>query len=210
MSPKISLTRYLVEQQRIDGHIPPELRLLLEVVARACKSISQAVNKGALGDVLGTAGSENVQGEIQKKLDIIANEVLIEANEWGGHLAAMASRRNGRHLRGAQPLPAGRIPAAVRPARRLQQHRRERQHRHHLQRAEKARRRARRGGKRLPAGGQPAGRRRLLRLRPADHAGADGGRRRGHVHAGPRAGLVRADRGKRAASRTTPRNSPST
>ena len=88
---KISLTRYLVEQQRIDGHIPPELRLLIEVVARACKSISQAVNKGALGDVMGTAGSENVQGEIQKKLDIIANEVLIEANEWGGHLAAMAS-----------------------------------------------------------------------------------------------------------------------
>jgi fructose-1,6-bisphosphatase I len=49
------------------------------------------VNKGALGGVLGTADSENVQGEVQKKLDIIANEVLIEANEWGGHLAAMAS-----------------------------------------------------------------------------------------------------------------------
>lgn len=91
MNKKISLTRYLVEQQRVDGHIPSQLRLLLEVVARACKSISQAVNKGALGGVLGTAGSENVQGEVQKKLDIIANEVLIEANEWGGHLAAMAS-----------------------------------------------------------------------------------------------------------------------
>ena len=91
MSQKISLTRYLVEEQRVKGHIPSQLRLLLEVVARACKSISQAVNKGALGGVLGTAESENVQGEIQKKLDIIANEVLIEANEWGGHLAAMAS-----------------------------------------------------------------------------------------------------------------------
>ena len=91
MSSKISLTRYLVEQQRIDGHIPAQLRLLLEVVARACKSISQAVNKGALGSVMGSADSENVQGEIQKKLDIIANEVLIEANEWGGHLAGMAS-----------------------------------------------------------------------------------------------------------------------
>ena len=91
MPQKISLTRYLVEQQRRDGHIPSQLRLLLEVVARACKGISQAVNKGALGGVLGTAGSENVQGEVQKKLDIIANEVLIEANEWGGHLAAMAS-----------------------------------------------------------------------------------------------------------------------
>ena len=91
MSNKISLTRYLVEQQRVDGLIPSQLRLLLEVVARACKGISQAVNKGALGGVLGAADSENVQGEIQKKLDIIANEVLIEANEWGGHLAAMAS-----------------------------------------------------------------------------------------------------------------------
>ena len=91
MAKRISLTRYLVEQQRVAGHIPSELRLLLEVVARACKSISQAVNKGALGGVLGSADSENVQGEMQKKLDIIANEVLIEANEWGGHLAAMAS-----------------------------------------------------------------------------------------------------------------------
>jgi fructose-1,6-bisphosphatase I len=91
MPQPISLTRYLIEQQRSHGHIPAELRLLLEVVARACKSISRAVSQGALGGVLGSADSANVQGEVQKKLDIIANEVLIEANEWGGHLAAMAS-----------------------------------------------------------------------------------------------------------------------
>jgi fructose-1,6-bisphosphatase I len=88
---RISLTQYLVEQQREHGHIPGQLRLLIEVVARACKRIAIAVNKGALGDVLGSAGSENVQGEVQKKLDVISNEVLIEANEWGGHLAGMAS-----------------------------------------------------------------------------------------------------------------------
>ncbi|MFM2261408.1 MAG: hypothetical protein RI959_84 [Pseudomonadota bacterium] len=91
MPGKTSLTRYLVEQQRVHGTISPELRLLLEVVARACKHIAISVNKGALGEILGSAESENVQGEVQKKLDIIANEVLIEANEWGGHLAAMAS-----------------------------------------------------------------------------------------------------------------------
>lgn len=91
MSRRVSLTQYLVEQQRAHGHIPAQLRLLLEVVARACKGIAISVNKGALGGVLGSAGSENVQGEVQKKLDIIANEVLIEANEWGGALAAMAS-----------------------------------------------------------------------------------------------------------------------
>ena len=86
----ISLTRYLIEEQHA-GRINADLRLLIEVVARACKHIAIAVNKGALGDVLGSAHTENVQGEIQKKLDVISNEVLIEANEWGGHLAAMAS-----------------------------------------------------------------------------------------------------------------------
>ncbi len=91
MNPRISLTQYLVEQQRHHGLIPAQLRLLIEVVARACKRISISVNKGALGEVLGSTQTENVQGEMQKKLDIIANEVLIEANEWGGHLAAMAS-----------------------------------------------------------------------------------------------------------------------
>jgi fructose-1,6-bisphosphatase I len=88
---RISLTQYLIEEQRLHNTIPAELRLLLEVVARACKTISHAVGKGALGEVLGTAQSENVQGEVQKKLDIISNDILLEANEWGGHLAAMAS-----------------------------------------------------------------------------------------------------------------------
>ncbi|OGA99844.1 MAG: fructose-bisphosphatase [Burkholderiales bacterium RIFCSPHIGHO2_12_FULL_69_20] len=88
---RISLTQYLVEQQRDRGQIPPPLRLLIETVARACKRIAISVNKGELGDVLGSADTENVQGEVQKKLDVIANEVLIEANVWGGHLAAMAS-----------------------------------------------------------------------------------------------------------------------
>ena len=88
---RISLTRHLIEQERIHGTLPPQLRLLLEVVARSCKSISLSVTKGALGDILGATKTENIQGEVQKKLDIIANEVLIEANEWGGHLAAMAS-----------------------------------------------------------------------------------------------------------------------
>jgi fructose-1,6-bisphosphatase I len=88
---RVSLTQHLIEQQRLHNSIPAELRLLIEVVGRACKSISHAVGKGALGEVLGTAGSENVQGEVQKKLDIISNDILLEANEWGGHLAAMAS-----------------------------------------------------------------------------------------------------------------------
>jgi fructose-1,6-bisphosphatase I len=87
----ISLTQFLIEEQRDKHHINADLRLLIEVVARACKSISIAVGKGALGGVLGSAGTENVQGEVQKKLDVLSNEILLEANEWGGHLAALAS-----------------------------------------------------------------------------------------------------------------------
>jgi fructose-1,6-bisphosphatase I len=88
--PRISLTHYLIRCEREHG-LDPNLRLLLETVARAVKTISHAVGKGALGEVLGSAGTTNVQGETQKKLDVIANEILVEANEWGGHLAAMAS-----------------------------------------------------------------------------------------------------------------------
>lgn len=87
----ISLSRFLIEQQRLKEALPAELRFLIETVARACKTISHAISKGALGEVLGSLGSENVQGEVQKKLDVIANELLLDANEWGGHLAAMAS-----------------------------------------------------------------------------------------------------------------------
>jgi len=75
-------------------------------VARACKRIAISVGKGALGGALGSAGTENILGEVQNNLDIIANEVLIEANEWGGHLAAMASEE----LDGIHPIP-NRYPA---------------------------------------------------------------------------------------------------
>ena len=87
---RVTLSRYLIEETR-SNHTPADLRFLIEVVARACKEISHQVSKGALGGVLGTAGSENVQGEVQKKLDVLSNEILLEANEWGGHLAGMAS-----------------------------------------------------------------------------------------------------------------------
>ncbi|MCK9489425.1 MAG: class 1 fructose-bisphosphatase [Xanthomonadales bacterium] len=86
-----SLSRFLIEAHRTKGNINADLRLLLEVVARACKSIAIATGKGALGNVLGNAGSTNIQGEAQKKLDVLSNEILLEANEWGGHLAALAS-----------------------------------------------------------------------------------------------------------------------
>ena len=103
----ITLTRFLIEEQRA-GRINADLRLLIEVVARACKVISIAVGKGALGGVLGDAvanggdgASINVQGEAQKKLDVLSNEILLEANAWGGHLAGIASEE----MDTSQPIP---------------------------------------------------------------------------------------------------------
>lgn len=96
----VPLTRFLIEEER-QGHINAQLRLLIEVVARACKRISVSVGKGALGGVLGDAGTGNIQGEAQKKLDVIANDVLLEANAWGGHLAGVASEE----MDHSQPIP---------------------------------------------------------------------------------------------------------
>ena len=89
--PPVTLSRFLIEDERNKQVIGAYLRFLVEIVSRACKAISIAIGKGSLAGVLGQAGSDNVQGEAQKKLDVISNEILLEANEWGGHLAAMAS-----------------------------------------------------------------------------------------------------------------------
>ena len=85
-----TITQFIIEEQRRTSG-SGDFSLLLNDTLVACKNISSAVNKGALIGVLGTAGSENVQGETQKKLDIISNDMMLDANIWGGHLAAMAS-----------------------------------------------------------------------------------------------------------------------
>lgn len=87
----ISLTQFIMEEQRRFAHASGDFTGLLNDVGTACKIISNAVNKGALVGVLGSAESENVQGETQKKLDVLSNEVVIGCNEWTGHLGAMAS-----------------------------------------------------------------------------------------------------------------------
>ncbi|MFN3587068.1 MAG: class 1 fructose-bisphosphatase [Moraxellaceae bacterium] len=87
----VTLSRYLVEQQRCNPVITHELRLIIESVATACKAIGVAVGKGELAGVLGGAGSDNVQGEAQKKLDVISNDILIRSKQSNGTLAAMAS-----------------------------------------------------------------------------------------------------------------------
>ena len=72
----ITLSRFLIEEERHKQFICADLRFLVEIVSRACKAISIAISKGALGGVLGSAHSENVQGEVQKKLDVLTNEAI--------------------------------------------------------------------------------------------------------------------------------------
>ncbi|MEW6131637.1 MAG: class 1 fructose-bisphosphatase [Pseudomonadota bacterium] len=86
-----TLTQFIIEEQRRIPGATGEFTGLLNDIATACKMISNGVNHGGLLGVLGAAGTENVQGEEQKKMDVISNEIFLKRNEWAGHLAAMAS-----------------------------------------------------------------------------------------------------------------------
>lgn len=86
-----TITQFIIEEQRRAPNASGDFTALLNDVVTACKAISSYVNQGALVGVLGSAGSENIQGETQKKLDILSNDIFLKANHWGGHLAAMAS-----------------------------------------------------------------------------------------------------------------------
>ncbi|MFC3107487.1 class 1 fructose-bisphosphatase [Undibacterium arcticum] len=89
---RTTLTQFLIEERRRYPHASGDFNSLILSVALACKSIARSVAFGALGGVLGNAGGAiNVQGETQKKLDVLSNDVFLRFNEWGGHLAGMAS-----------------------------------------------------------------------------------------------------------------------
>ncbi len=87
----ITITQFLIEEQRKVGSATGEFTLLLNHIVTACKRISCAVNKGALVGTMGSLDSENVQGETQKQLDVITNDIFLEANQWAGYIAGMAS-----------------------------------------------------------------------------------------------------------------------
>ena len=86
-----SLTHFLIESQRAHAGATGEFTLLMNDILSACKVISNYVNKGDLIGVLGSAETENVQGETQKKLDIITNDVFTNTLMRGGQVAGLAS-----------------------------------------------------------------------------------------------------------------------
>ena len=97
-----TLTRYTIETEHRHEGSTGDFSGLLNALATAIKVIGNQVNRGALIGALGSADQENVQGEVQKKLDIISNEVMIGETEWAGHLAAMASEE----MEDIYPIPA--------------------------------------------------------------------------------------------------------
>jgi len=100
---RTTLTQFLIEERRRYPAASGDFNSLILNVALACKSIARAVAFGALGGVLGNAGGAagdgagdavstvNVQGEVQKKLDVMSNDAFLHITEWGGQLAGMAS-----------------------------------------------------------------------------------------------------------------------
>ena len=112
---RMTLTQFLIEERRRFPAATGELNGLLLSVALACKSVGTRVAQGALAATLGAAGSTNVHGEAQQRLDLIANEAFLESLEWGGRAAAMASEemaapcaarpeRSGKYLLVFDPL----------------------------------------------------------------------------------------------------------
>jgi len=87
---RTTLSKFIIEEQRrLEGGA--ELIALVNDIQTACKYIASAVARGALTDARSSAGSVNAQGEDQKPLDLIANEIMVQSCEWGGHLAGMMS-----------------------------------------------------------------------------------------------------------------------
>lgn len=92
LSNTLTLAQYLIEQRRRFPQASGELNSLLLDLSIACKAIARQVALGALADASQErAGAINVQGEVQKPLDVISNELLIRQTEWSGHLAGMVS-----------------------------------------------------------------------------------------------------------------------
>jgi fructose-1,6-bisphosphatase I len=87
----VTIDRFIVEQERLHPEATGELSGILYDLALAAKIISSKVRRAGLVDILGSVEAENIQGEIQQKLDVFANETIVKALDHGGRLCAMAS-----------------------------------------------------------------------------------------------------------------------
>lgn len=107
-----TLTQFLIEARRRFPNASGDFNALLLDVAMACKAIARAVALGELGGAPGhppeqQGGAINVQGETQKKLDVLSNDVFIRRTEWAGSLAGMASEEMALPYQIAAQYPRG-------------------------------------------------------------------------------------------------------
>ena len=100
---RATLTQYLIEQRRHHPDATGEFNELILAVAQCCKAIARRVAHGALAGVGEDLGQINVQGESQKALDVIANDIFISTTEWPGVLSGIASEE----LEDPRPIPPG-------------------------------------------------------------------------------------------------------
>ncbi len=94
----ITLDEFTIQETRRFPNATGELSSLLRDIALACKIINKQVNKAGLVDILGKHGATNVQGEEQMKLDIFANETLINVLQNSAECAGVASEENDEAL----------------------------------------------------------------------------------------------------------------
>ncbi|MDQ6718627.1 MAG: class 1 fructose-bisphosphatase [Gemmatimonadota bacterium] len=87
----VTIDRYIIEQEKLHPEATGELSGILYDLALAAKMIANKVRSASLADILGATDEENVHGEIQQKLDVLANEIIVKALDHGGRLCAMAS-----------------------------------------------------------------------------------------------------------------------
>lgn len=93
-----TLGQFIIEKQADFPYAKGELSRLLRDIGIASKIVNREVNKAGLADILGDAGSINVQGEGQKKLDVYANEQFISALKSGGECCVVVSEENDEYI----------------------------------------------------------------------------------------------------------------
>ncbi len=110
-----SITQFIIEQQRAHKGSTGEFTGLINDIVSACKKISHLVNRSGIIGLGGAAESENVQGEVQKKLDIITNDVMVDHLNWSGNIAAMASEEIEEIIQIPDNMPKGKYLIAFDP-----------------------------------------------------------------------------------------------
>lgn len=93
--PIVTVQQHISEQQHLHApHATGEFSWLLSGITLATKMIQAKVRRAGLSDIVGSAGAMNVQGEVQQKLDVYANRVLLHCLGVRDSVGILASEEN--------------------------------------------------------------------------------------------------------------------